>query len=346
MKFKLPRPQKSWLASGIAHGCALFLLSSNPLNFAPEEAIEPEVIEATILPPPEVVPAAQPIAPQPKVGAQPKPLPTKAQETHIASTAPAKDGKAEPNIAPSSGDGKPPANDGQPPITPPATTTTNAVPIDAPIKDGGFVIKYDVFANYKGNEGGGGATFTFNRKGDQYSATLVSQASIAKFSAKSAGEVRDNTVATTDFKDGFSIKFLGMGNERAGTNFRAQYQTQQFHFGSNEVQPLPQSAVYDYLSAMVYIQAVLQKQRGQVSALTLPIVKKSKIENANVQFAAQERLSTYEGAFQAIPATIIIPSSSIQGFKMWFVPEKNYRPLQIEITFKTGKALLISRESN
>ena len=346
MKFKLPRPQKSWLASGIAHGCALFLLGSNPLNVAPEVAIEPKVIEATILPPPEVVPAEEPIAPQPKVSAQPKPLPTKAQKTHIASTAPAKDGTAEPNIAPSSGDGKAPANDGQPPITPPATTTTNTVPIDAPIKDGVFVIEYNVLANYKDSEVGGGATFTFNRNGDKYSADLTTKASIANFHAASTGEVRDNTVATTAFNDGFNVKFLGMGKERSGTNFKAKYQTQQFHFGSNEVQPLPQNAVYDYLSAMVYIQAVLQKQRGQVSALTLPIVKKSKIENANVQFAAQERLSTYEGAFQAIPATIIIPSSSIQGLKMWFVPEKNYRPLQIEITFKTGKALLISRKSN
>lgn len=143
-----------------------------------------------------------------------------------------------------------------------------------------------------------------------------------------------------------------MGTEKAGSNFIISYPEKTINFGStsNGTSPLPYTVVYDYLSAIVYLQALLQQHPDQAQAgnhLQLPIGKRSTVEMATVTFKPSERLSTAEGAFEgAVPASIQIPSGSIQRIDVWLVPERKYRPLQIELGFTSGKVTLISRKSS
>ena len=340
----MKRPHKMFALSLASHTAAAALLWFAALDLVAVEMPAPTVIETTILPPPvaEVTPLPTPkvveVAPKMVATKKPSSVPDKPINSDGAG---ATKESTKPVVG---GDGKATAE--------PAATVekmVKGVPVDAPIKDGGFQIKYDVTANYKGMDAAGGAVFTFNRTGSTYKAELSSHASVAKFNATSEGEIRDNTVATTRFKDGRTIGLLGMGKERGGSNFMVDYVAHAVNFdGANgAVSPLAYDAVYDYLSAMVYIQALLQSKQGRVASLQLPIGKRTSVEMARVTFQSAEHLSTMEGAFEdAIPATIVIPSGSIKSIKMWFVPEKKYRPLQIEIGFNSGNVKLISRESN
>lgn len=335
------RLYKSILLSTLIHIALAFLLWFSSRDFVAPEPIKPNIIEATILPTPKINPENEPrqttkIKEKSSL-VKANALPKKTPATPQTNTAEINGSLTEtPNSF-----GKAELNETKP------QTAQSSIPIDAHIQEGGFTIQYDVQAIYKSTEADGGATFTFNRTKNTYQASLKSKASIAKFSATSEGEIRSNTIATKRFRDGRTISFLGIDKERAGTQLNIDYTTQQVAFGgSGGAQPLAHDVVYDYLSAMVYIQAVLQNKNGHVSSLSLPVAKRNNVETATVKFGALERLSTIEGVFQAIPATIMIPSGSIQSIKMWFVPEKEYRPLQIELSFNKGKALLISRESN
>lgn len=354
----LTRTPKVLLLSLAVHASIGTWLWFSGQDWVSETIPEPTVIEATILPPPvETPPVPEPPIAAPVVKAEQKaPVPQRGSAEKRAGA----DKQTGTNLDAQSkndsgtlghaGDGEQGASDqGSAAGTAAATAPELAkgVPIDAPIKDGGFRIWYDVTAKYKDFDANGGATFTFERNGANYRAVLSSKASVAKFNATSEGEIRNNTVATTRFRDGRTISFLGMGKERGGSNFIVDYPSQRVSFGTDNTQPLAYTAVYDYLAAMVYIQAVLQNKQGNVANLILPIGKRTTIEKAQVSFGAREAgLSTAEGVFEAIPATISIPSGSIQSMKIWFVPSKQYRPLKIEIGFKSGNVVLISRESN
>lgn len=213
-----------------------------------------------------------------------------------------------------------------------------------------FQIQYEASVVKGDIEADGTATLTFNRDQNTYTANLAAKASIGKFTAYSEGELRDNTPATTSFRDGRAIQFLGMGKERTGSNFKIDYSTKEIYFnGSGGVQPLAYPVIYDYLSAIIYLQGLLQQHPEQARAgnsLQLPIGKRTAVELATVSFKPVERVSTYEGVFEAHPASIKIPSGSVYSIDLWFVPEKDYRPLMIELGFASGKVKLISRRSN
>lgn len=338
----MPQSYKTFTFSLLAHIALCAGLWFGASDLVAVEMPAPTVIDATILPPPAIESPKPALEKAPAAPASDKNISTTKQED-------------KPSIAPATSNDKPaskatstPAvggNDNTASKAASAPAVVKSTPIDAPIKDGGFQIKYDVSANYKGMDAAGGAVFTFSRTGATYKAVLSSKASVAKFNAISEGEIRDNTVATTRFSDGRTI----VGREQGGSNFGVDYVERKMSFGtsSGTVSPLVYDTVYDYLSAMVYIQALLQSKQGQVSSLQLPIGKRSTIEMARVTFESPEHLSTMEGAFEdAIPATIVISSGSIKSIKMWFVPAKKYRPLQIEIGFGSGNVRLISRESN
>ncbi len=378
------RNKKNMLLSGVLHGLLLATLWFTASDISTPEPTPPETVDATILPvttdvTPEQKPAAAPTIPptQTKTEAvKPSPSPrTESTRAHTASAPKAQAEHAVKSNTPTTADngtqtptnnghsnnGNPsnntntPNNTTSPPANNPDTAVSkplvNGVPIAvSPI--GGFQIEYNVTAS-KGNiEASGGATLTFKRNDGTYTADLSAKAAIGGFAAHAEGEVRDNTIATTRFKDGRSISFLGMGTEKAGSNFIISYPEKTINFGStsNGTSPLPYTVVYDYLSAIVYLQALLQQHPEQAQAgnhLQLPIGKRSTVEMATVTFKPSERLSTAEGAFEgAVPASIQIPSGSIQRIDVWLVPERKYRPLQIELGFTSGKVTLISRKSS
>ena len=377
------RNKKNTLLSGALHGIVLATLWFTASDISTPEPTPPEVVDATILPATaEVTPEKEQTTPPPDTPrATPKTLEkakTEAvkstQSSHTKSThaqqisaskTPAKntpettaDNGTQAQKDRGKGDGK--SNTGNSNTLANATSEANTiaskplvngVPIAvSPI--GGFQITYDVVANKGSIELGGSATLTFKRSDGTYTADLTSKAAIGRFEAHAQGEIRDNTVATTRFKDWRSISFLGMGNETVGSNFFISYPEKAINFGSSnsDTSPLPYTVVYDYLSAIVYLQALLQQHPDQGRAgnrIQLPIGKRTTVEMATVTFKASERLSTAEGAFDgAVPASIQIPSGSIQRIDVWFVPEKKYRPLKIDLGFTRGKATLISRQSN
>ena len=372
------RNKKNMLLSGALHGFLLATLWFTASEISTPEPTPPEIVDATILAATtEVTPKPQPVTTAPTAPATQtkaetvKPTPSTQVEPKQAHATTESKTKTTQSNAPmtadngtqapkSNGNGNSNSNN-----NPDSTGTTtaaesntaaskpiaNGVPIAvSPI--GGFQIEYDVTAS-KGNiEAGGGATLTFKRNDGTYTADLSAKASIGGFAAHAEGEVRDNTLATTRFKDGRTISFLGMGKEKAGSNFIINYPEKSINFGSTSsgTSPLPYTVVYDYLSAIIYLQALLQQHPEQASAgnhIQLPIGKRSTVEMATVTFKPSERLSTAEGAFEgAVPASIQIPRGSIQRIDVWLVPEKKYRPLQIELGFTSGKVTLISRKSN
>ncbi|TDR33038.1 DUF3108 domain-containing protein [Hydromonas duriensis] len=360
----LKRSAKNVLFSGAVHGALLLSLWFATSDLRTPDVKPPDVIDATILPAPAT---------------EKTPIEHTAEVTRLNTSAQvqAKNSASHDNKTTSSGtENKQPTPPNGSNITAANGTAASADQIQAASSDegntaggngggnkpltngtpvavkpiGGFQIQYDAHVN-KGNiEADGGATLTFNRNKGNYTAELVAHASFGKFSAHSEGELRENTLATTSFKDGRAIKFLGMGSEHTGSNFKVDYAAKEINFtGSGGTQPLTYTAVYDYLSAIAYLQALLQQHPEQARAgnsLQLPIGKRTVIEMATVTFKPVDRLSTQEGAFEATPASIKIPSGSIQSIDVWFVPDKNYRPLQIELGFVSGKVKLVSRKSS
>lgn len=359
----MKRPHKMFALSLASHTAAAALLWFAALDLVAVEMPEPTVIETTILPPPaepKLAPEPEKTTPTPVIinnivrktpvdskgdneklngGGQQKGSPTKVDTTNNNGALGDAGNSAKGN-APS--DGAAASSDG----VAAAPKPLKGAPVDVSIKEGGFKIKYEVTASYKGIDAGGGATFTFRREGSTYEAALISHAAVADFGAVSKGEIRSNTVATTSFRDWRKIGLLGMGKEKPSSNFMINYVERQANFDSagGPISLLEYDAVYDYLSAMVYIQAVLQTKQG-VDSLKLPIGKRKNIEIATVTFGAPGHLSVGNGAFEdAIPATIVIPNGSIKSIKMWFVPEKEYLPLEIDIGFNAGYVKLIARE--
>lgn len=360
----LKRSTKNIILSTAIHSTLLATLWFSVNEMSTPEPKAPEIIDATILPAVETKTPADTDAPAPipakespaKQAAQMKPIP------NLLPAAPAKGENKPASPIADNGVKKPagseagapnaalPAQDGGAKVIA-SKPLTNSVPVAVqPI--GGFSITYDATASKGSIEQNGGAKFVFNKNGSGYTVDLQAQASVGSFGAHSEGEIRGDTIATTRFKDWRKISFLGMGSEKTGSNFIVSYPEKSINFGgsSEGTKPLEYSAVYDYLSAMVYLQALLQQHPSEARAgrtLSLPIGKRTEVQMATVTFKSSEDISTYEGRFDnAIPANINIPSGSIKSLDVWFIPEKNYRPLQIEMGFTSGKVKLISRSSN
>ena len=105
--------------------------------------------------------------------------------------------------------------------------------------------------------------------------------------------------------------------------------------------------MFDYVSAMAYLQAGFQQ--GQLSAgqgaINLPIGKREEVAQARITIGDYERISTKETAAEAIPTNIAINSGSIKFIRVWFVPDKKYLPLKMEIGVDDKTIVLLSRSS-
>lgn len=351
---------RSWWSSALSlaiHGLIIALLWSAPsLPINTPEVAPPESIDATILPPPP--------AEKPSEKADTPPTPSthvSAPSTHSSPSTPStpKSDSASSNSldkSPTSADGIQATGAGKSDTT--QVDKGNAkktLPSGAPVAvepSGGFQIDYDLDASGTNNAAAsGGAHLVFTRKGDRYVADLSAKASTlfltAKINGHSEGQVRNNTLATEKFSD--SIDLPG-GKWDKQSSFAVNYDAHQVTFtnkGNTFERTLEQDTLFDYVSAMAYLQAGFQQ--GQLSAgqgaINLPIGKREEIAQARITIGDYERISTKETATDAIPTNIAINSGSIKFIRVWFVPDKKYLPLKMEIGVDDKTIVLLSRNS-
>ena len=355
---------RSWWSTALSltiHGTIIALLWSAPsLPINTPEVAPPESIDATILPPP---PAEKPVE---KPDTPPTPAPsthTGAPSAHSASSTPsapksASDSTNSADKLSASADGTQAAGAGKSDTAQADKGNGGAkkpLPSGAPVAvepSGGFQIDYDLDASGANNAAAsGGARLVFSRKGDRYVADLSAKASTlfltAKINGHSEGQVRNNTLATEKFSD--SIDLPG-GKWDKQSSFVVNYDARQVTFtnkGNTFERTLEQDALFDYVSAMAYLQAGFQQ--GQLSAgqgaINLPIGKREEVAQARITIGDYERISTKETSAEAIPTNIAINSGSIKFIRVWFVPDKKYLPLKMEIGVDDKTIVLLSRNS-
>ena len=169
----------------------------------------------------------------------------------------------------------------------------------------------------------------------------------AKIRAHSEGQVRSNTLATERFDNTVSVTAM---NDKQ-SSFAVDYANKQAVFtnnGNSVTRSLTQDPLFDFVSVMAYMQAGFQQgslSAGQ-GALTIPVGKRDEIDGARITIGNYERISTYESSFDAIPVNITINSGSIKYIRVWFVADKKYLPLQMDIGVDKYQILLRSRNSD
>ena len=364
---------RSWWSTALSltiHGTIIALLWSAPsLPINTPEVAPPESIDATILPPP---PAEKP-AEKPDTPPTPAPnahAPASSPTTpHVADNKPASAPSGTPKADPTTrnaADGAQVAKgqtDGK--GNTPTTTNGNGIggnskklTAGAPVAvapSGGFQIDYNVDAS-GGNDskGSGGGQLIFTRKDNRYMADLNVKLNVAprasiSFISHSEGVVRKDTVASERFSNIIDMPIGSKWDKQS--SFVVDYANNKATFtnkGNNFERDLTHDALYDYVSAMAYLQAGFQQ--GQLKAgqsdFNLPIGKREEIALAHVSVGDTERVSTFETAGEAIPVKISINSGSIKSIQVWFFPEKKYLPLKMEIVIEKYTVVLLSRKSN
>ncbi|MFB0949378.1 MAG: DUF3108 domain-containing protein [Burkholderiaceae bacterium] len=356
---------RSWWSTALSltiHGTIIALLWSAPsLPINTPEVAPPESIDATILPPPP----AEKLAEKPDTPPTPS-TPAATPSAHSAPSAPstpsapksASDSANSADKLSASADGTQAAGAGKSDTAQADKGNGGAkkpLPSGAPVAvepSGGFQIDYDLDASGANNAAAsGGARLVFSRKGDRYVADLSAKASTlfltAKINGHSEGQVRNNTLATEKFTDSID---LPRGKWDKQSSFVVNYDARQVTFtnkGNTFERTLEQDALFDYVSAMAYLQAGFQQ--GQLSAgqgaINLPIGKREEVAQARITIGDYERISTKETSAEAIPTNIAINSGSIKFIRVWFVPDKKYLPLKMEIGVDDKTIVLLSRSS-
>jgi hypothetical protein len=356
---------RSWWSTALSltiHGTIIALLWSAPsLPINTPEVAPPESIDATILPPPP----AEKLAEKPDTPPTPS-TPAATPSAHSAPSAPstpsapksASDSANSADKLSASADGTQAAGAGKSDTAQADKGNGGAkkpLPSGAPVAvepSGGFQIDYDLDASGANNAAAsGGARLVFSRKGDRYVADLSAKASTlfltAKINGHSEGQVRNNTLATEKFTDSID---LPRGKWDKQSSFVVNYDARQVTFtnkGNTFERTLEQDALFDYVSAMAYLQAGFQQ--GQLSAgqgaINLPIGKREEVAQARITIGDYERISTKETSAEAIPTNIAINSGSIKFIRVWFVPDKKYLPLKMEIGVDDKTIELLSRSS-
>ena len=356
---------RSWWSTALSltiHGTIIALLWSAPsLPINTPEVAPPESIDATILPPPP----AEKLAEKPDTPPTPS-TPAATPSAHSAPSAPstpsapksASDSANSADKLSASADGTQAAGAGKSDTAQADKGNGGAkkpLPSGAPVAvepSGGFQIDYDLDASGANNAAAsGGARLVFSRKGDRYVADLSAKASTlfltAKINGHSEGQVRNNTLATEKFTDSID---LPRGKWDKQSSFVVNYDARQVTFtnkGNTFERTLEQDALFDYVSAMAYLQAGFQQ--GQLSAgqgaINLPIGKREEVAQARITIGDYERISTKETSAEAIPTNIAINSGSIKFIRVWFFPDKKYLPLKMEIGVDDKTITLLSRSS-
>ena len=344
--------RRTLIASALLHTALAATLWLNAADYTVDAIKPPEVIDTTILPPPEPVveTPAPSLAPTAKKNqahagkAAAKGKNSQAKDTvgdnanADGNTASAGNADAADKTGDAQGQGLTGADKGAT-ETPSVAELPSGVPVDVK-PSGGFTVKYNVTSTGKLDLGGSGS-FTYKRDEANYSADLSITASPFKVGAHSKGEIRPNTLATTEFHDGYSI--FGIGKN--GSRYKIKYNEELVDFnGKGGAKPLPAKAMFDYVSAIVYIQSLLQ-QGKHPQTLSLYVGKKSDSTKATVTFGTMENISVYNDptSYPAIPASFAIESGSIKSLTIWFVPSKQSLPYKMSIVLKEGTTVILNK---
>ena len=371
------RKPRSWwgtLLSFSVHAAIIALLWSAPsLPINIPEVPPPQSIDATILPPPPVEeekPVEKPAepTPMPPTTATPTPPSSAPQKAPSANNQPApapagspKGDTATPTedngIKAASGeiDGKNNSKgnskgDGN-------GVQTKKLPAGAPVAigpAGSFHVDYDVSvegSNNKHAEGGG--TYDFQRQGEGYNAILNAQAKTGPFKAtikaSSKGSLSHNAVATEAFHEVIDFPFSNNDKE---SSFTVDYTTNKVAFNYKDklnTEDLTQDVLFDYISAIAYLQAGLQQGKfraGQGDIPSIPIGKRLKIDKAKIYIGNYERQSTGDFAGDSIPVSIVLEggSSSLKSLQIWFMPDKEHKPLKMVIGINNYVVTFLSKK--
>ena len=292
-----PSPlRRTLIASALLHTAVAATLWLSVTDYVVDAVKPPEVIDTTILPPPEVVTKA----PAPAITEKPKHTAQgKASAKGTQSAIKTENGENTANngqansaglnnkadqTGDSTGQGVAGEDNGAQ-DTANATELPSGVPIKVAVKDGGFNMLYDAKILYNGSTFGGGGSLVFVKKGAGYEASLSAKASGFGISATSLGEIRSDTIAAVRFNERILIPIV----KDKFHQFVVDYPNNQWSPGTggeSGIKPLGFKSVQDYLSAIIYVQAVLQSHK-QTSSITMPIIKRSSVEQMTVHFGAQ-----------------------------------------------------------
>lgn len=348
------RPRSLWgtLLSVLTHVVVILALWSAPaVTINPPDVPPPQSIDATILPPPPSEKVVSKTVEPPK-NAEPSPP---HNDTPIASNKPAPSSSSAKLPNADNGTAASGSGDKNSKSTVGNGSAKKALPSGTPVAvepSGGFVVRYQLDASGGNNaSASGGATLVFNRKGDRYSASLNANASIlflkGSIIGRSEGQVRKDTLATDSFANNIN---LSIGKDQA-YSFKTDYAGGKVVFtnNSNTVEhDLTHDVLFDYVSVLAYLQAGFQQGalRAGQGSISLPIGKKQDVEQARIAIGDEERISTYVNAGDAIPVNIAINSGSIKFIKVWFVPDKKYLPLKMEIGVEDKKITLLANSTS
>jgi|GEM_PF-4432581 len=336
---------RSWWGTSLsllAHGLIVALLWSAPaIDINPPEVPPPESIDATLLPPPPPESKPTPNLPTPSSTriasdkiADPSPKATSDKQNDASLSNPDKNGMGN-NQAANSGNG---------------SSATKSLPkgnpIGVPAPNRGFDVDYELTGKFQGFDAAGSAKLLIRLNGDRYSADLTAKSTGASFSTRSGGVWRADTIATERFNELMDLPWPFNKSDKQ-SSFEVNYATRKIHFvnrGTPYERELTVDPIYDYLSAIAFLQAGFQS--GHIKAgqgtITLPIGKRQDIGTASIAIGGFDSISTYDGAFDAIHAKISVDSTSIKSIEVWFVPEVNYEPRKMHIVFDKGVITLLS----
>ena len=360
------RKPRSWwgtLLSFSVHAAIIALLWSAPsLPINIPEVPPPQSIDATILPPPPVeeekpvekpaeqiqtppttpTPTPPSSTPQKAPSANNQPAPAPAGSPKGDTAAPTADNGTQAASGQvdgknnSKGNSKGDGNETQP----------KKLPAGAPVAigpAGSFHVDYDVFATGPNNtHAEGGGTFDFQRQGTGYSATLNVRAKAtilqADLNARSKGTLSHNALATEAFNEVIDLSFP-FNNKDKTSSFSVDYNTNKVTFNYNNkpsIEDLTHDVLFDYISAIAYLQSGFQQGKlsaGQGDIPPIPIGKRLKIDRAKIYIGNYERQSTGDFAGDSIPVSIALEggSSSLKSLQIWFMPEKEHKPLKMVI---------------
>lgn len=222
----------------------------------------------------------------------------------------------------------------------PQTEPTYSTALSAQALNRDYTIQYNTTTDFASTSIAGSGQLIYSRTGDTYTATLSAKAMGFSIQEKSIGKIHKDSLATTRFE---SKRIKPFGPAKTSV-VEINYNTQEISNGS-DIRPLPYNTVYDFVSAIIYIQGVLQS--GTTSdQFTLNIIRGNSIAPMTVQLGSMATAKTDDGDFNAIPVSMNIQSSTISTIKVWFVLEKQYRPLRIEVSLTGGKGKIVLASRN
>jgi hypothetical protein len=222
----------------------------------------------------------------------------------------------------------------------------NASALLARIQETNLLIDYDLWINGERVDLNAVIQLKFRVTGSQYEAGLMPRSNKKAFGVISVGDIRSNALATRESKFWLPHKLLAQHPDDYRGNFKAAYAEHKIFSTSGGAADLNHEAVLDFLSAIMLTQATLQASSGKVSQISLPIGHYKNVVSTQINIGSAETIEALGQKISATPANVTLPNGGIESIKVWFSAQHHYRPLQIQVIFSDGKAVLIANKTN